>query len=95
MSLQKKDLRLVLTPSAGTINFFYAFVNGKRVIGAAGSRERSWKGEIADGETWLKVRVWGIDDAQYTAVIDLPGNVDDQKITFKLEGGYHEFEIRL
>lgn len=95
MKKEKKAFRIVLTPRAGAINFFYAFVNGQKVIAADGSNESEWKGEIPDGEIRLKVRVVGIDEAQYTVTIDLPGTANDQKISFTLEGGYHEFEMRL
>lgn len=95
MSTQERDFKVVLEPIKGAINLFYAFVNGKKVIAADGKNKCEWSKKMPEGEIRLKTRVIGINSAQYTLTIDLPGNADDQKITFTLEGGYHEFEIRL
>ena len=95
MPKQQRDLTLVLEPLTGVINRFYAFVNGKRVIAADGDSPREWNGKVPEDEIRIKFRVTGIDDAQYKAKIDLPGNMQDQEITFTLKGGYHEWEIRI
>ena len=89
----KRELTLTLEPNAGTINMFYAFINGKRVIAAEGTKKREWKGVIENDEVRIKVRVIGIDSSKYKMTIDLPGTAEDQKLTFQLNGGYHEFEI--
>lgn len=97
-SIEKSEgrtLTLVLEPASGIINLFYAFVNGKKVIAATGDSKREWTGEIPDGEVRFKTRVTGIDDSGYKLTIDLPGNANDQKLKFNLEGGYHEFEMYL
>jgi hypothetical protein len=88
-------LTLKLEQVAGTINMFYAFINGKRVIADQGINPAEWTDTIPEGEVKLKVRVSGIDTASYKVTIDLPGTADDQEITFELEGGYHEFEMRI
>ena len=89
----KRKLKLELEPEAGAINMFYAFVNGKKVIAAEGTKKRNWTGDIKADEVRIKVRVTGIDDAEYTVSIDLPGTANDQELTFQLSGGYHEFEM--
>jgi len=95
MTRESKQITLSLKPKSGAINMFYAFVNGKKVIAADGTKKRDWEGAIPTGETKIKVRVLGIDNAQYTFSIDLPGTADDQNMTFSLEGGYHEFELSI
>ncbi|MGD2092527.1 MAG: hypothetical protein PVH61_40550 [Candidatus Aminicenantes bacterium] len=95
MSKQKRNFTVALEPFKGTIDLFYLFVNGIKVIAADGKNKCEWSGKIPEGEIRLKVRVVGIDRAQYILTVDLPGTANDQKITFTLEGGYHEFEIRL
>lgn len=95
MDKNEKGLKITLKCIDGAINFFYAFINGKRVIGGIGSARQQWQGEIPEGEIKLKVRVVGIDNAKYTLSIDLPGTAQDQKLTFSLKGGYHEFELQL
>lgn len=95
MSTQKRDFKVVLTPVMGTINYFFARVNGQRVIASEGLSKCEWSKQMPEGEIRLEVRVVGIDSAQYSLLIDLPGTANDQNITFTLEGGYHEFEIRL
>lgn len=90
-----RTITLSLEPIAGGITLFYAFVNGERVIQDDGSKKRVWEGQIPDSQVKVKVRVIGIDAAQYNLGIDLPGTANDQSITFSLEGGYHEIEILL
>ena len=89
----KRKITLALEPTAGTINLFYAFINGKRIIADEGTEKREWKGNIDNDEVRIKVRVTGIGSSKYKMTIDLPGTADDQKLTFQLNGGYHEFEI--
>lgn len=95
MATKTRELKLTLTPSQGTINFFYAFVNGKKVISSNGTVAREWTGKVSESEVQIKVRVSGIGKAQYIAVIDLPGTVKDQKLTLTLSGGYNEFELKI
>lgn len=95
MNKLSKKIKLALEAKSGAITLFYAFINGKKVIAEDGTKKREWEGNIEPGETRLKVRVIGIDDAQYTLNLDLPGTADDQSITFSLEGGYHEFELSI
>ena len=90
-----RTFTLSLEPIAGGITFFYAFVNGKKVIQEDGSKKRVWKGKIPDSQVKVKVRVIGIDEAKYRLGIDLPGTAEDQSLTFSLEGGYHEYEMLL
>ena len=90
-----RKFTLTLAPEAGAINMFYAFLNGNRIIADEGTETRSWEGEIDTAEVRIKVRVMGIDDAQYTATFNLPGTAEDQSLTFILTGGYHEFELRV
>jgi len=54
----------------------------------------TYTGDVPD-PVELKVRVWGIDDAQYRLGIDLPGTADDQALTLTLSEGYHELELSL
>lgn len=89
-----RTVSITMTAVAGTINQFYAFLDGKRVIAAAGTATPSFSGTIGDHAT-LKVRVWGIDGAKYKLAIDLPGTADDQSLTLALTGGYHELQISL
>ena len=89
-----RSLTLTLSPKEGAINRFYAFLDGKKVIAADGTSAATYTGDISD-PTSLKVRVFGIDDAQYTLAIDLPGTADDQELTLTLTEGYHELELSL
>ena len=95
MPKQQRVLTVVLEPLTGTINRFYVFVNGERVIDANGTGPQQWTGKVPKEETRIKFRVTGIDAAQYKVKIDLPGNIHDQEIVFILDGGYHEWEIRI
>lgn len=90
-----RQLTLSVEAVSGTINYFFAFVDHERVINDDGTRKRSWTGEVAAAQVPVKVRVTGIGSAQYKLGIDLPGTVDDQSLTFKLQGGYHEAEITI
>jgi hypothetical protein len=95
MTEQQRDLTLVLERLTGEIIRFYVFVNGERIIDAPGTSSKQWTGEIPAGEVRIKFRVTGIDAAQYKVKIDLPGNIHDQEIVFTLDGGYHEWEMRI
>ena len=90
-----RDFTLTLEPVSGGLTFFYAFVNGVKVIQADGTRKRTWKGKIPDAQVRVKVRVVGIGNASFKLGIDLPGTADDQNLTLKLQGGYYEAEITL
>lgn len=94
MSEGEKNVKVALECIEGAINLFYVFINGKKVIAGSGTKRQQWSGKVPEGEIRLKVRVTGIDDARYTINIDMPGTVNDQQLTFSLEGGYHEFEMR-
>jgi hypothetical protein len=90
-----RALTLTLTPVAGMINKFFAFVDHKLVINGDGDKERSWSGSIPEAQVPIKIRVFGIGAARYTLGIDLPGTADDQKLEFTLQGGYHEISLTL
>lgn len=90
-----RQLSLTLKAKSGTINRFYAFVEGKRVIAEDGTKEGSWKGEVSENDAPIKVRVWGIASADFTLKIDLPGTANDQELTFSLRGGYFECELSI
>jgi hypothetical protein len=94
LQLPTRSLTIKLTAAAGQIHRFYAFLDGKRVIAADGDTAVTYTGEAPDKVT-LKVRVWGIGDAQYTLAIDLPGTSNDQSLTLSLTEGYHELELTL
>lgn len=89
-----RSLTLTLATAEGAINRFYVFLDGKKVIAADGDAPVTYTGEVPE-PVQLKVRVWGIDDAQYTLGIDLPGTADDQELTLTLSEGYHELELSL
>ena len=91
----KRKFTLTLEPESGTINMFYAFLNGKRIIADEGTKKRKWEGMIESEEVSIKIRVTGIGVSKYKATIDLPGTANDQKLTFQLKGGYHEFEMHI
>jgi hypothetical protein len=99
MTEQQRDLTVVLEPLTGTINGFYVILNGKRIIPDEAQVDTKggmlWKGKIPEGEIRIKIRTTGIDAAQYKVKIDLPGNMHDQEIVFTLDGGYHEWEMRI
>ncbi len=96
MSLQAvRDVTISLEPVSGGITLFYAFVNGFAVIKASGTEKATWIGKLPEIQVKLKIRVLGIDDASFKLGIDLPGTINDQSITFKLEGGYYETEITI
>lgn len=90
-----RNFTLTLEPISGSLSLFYAFINGIKVIQSDGTKKRTWTGKIPDAQVRIKVRVVGIDDATFKLGIDLPGVVDDQSLTFKLQGGYYETEITL
>ncbi len=88
-------LTVSLEPLTGSITRFYAFVNNEKKIAADGDKKREWTGRVTDGTVKIKIRVIGIGDAEYNLGLDLPGTANDQSITLKLEGGYHETEISI
>jgi hypothetical protein len=92
---QTRTLTIDMKPEAGTINRFYAFLDGVRVIHADGTAAAHYQDEVATTPVRLKVRVWGIADARYSLGIDLPGTANDQKLTLSLSGGYHELELHI
>lgn len=94
MPKQKRVLTVVLEPLTGTINRVYVFVNGTKVIDADGTSPQQWTGKVPEEEIRIKFRVTGIDAAQYNVKINLSGNIQNQA-TITLDGGYHEWEIRI
>ncbi len=90
-----RQLTIKLEPTAGTIERFYAFVECKKRIADDGTSLRSWSGEIADDESTIKLRVFGIGSAKYKLTIDLPGTVADQSLELSLSGGYGELELTI
>jgi HSP20 family molecular chaperone IbpA len=89
-----RSLTLKMAPVDGTIERFYAFVDGKKRISHDGNAERKWSGTI-DDDTRIKLRVFGIGNARYRVTIDLPGTADDQTLQLRLDGGYSELELRI
>jgi len=90
-----RSLTLKMAPVDGTIERFYAFVDGKKRIAHDGDEERRWSGTIDDSDTRIKLRVFGIGNARYRVTIDLPGTADDQSLSLRLDGGYGELELRI
>lgn len=90
-----RDFTLTLEPVSGGLTFFYAFLNGYKIIQAEATTKRSWTGKIPGSQITVKVRVLGIDNATFRLGIDLPGTADDQSLELKLQGGYNETEITL
>lgn len=90
-----RKLTLKLAPVSGTIERFYAFIECKKRIADDGDEERKWSGEIADDETQIKVRVFGIGKAKYKLTLDLPGTADDQSLELSLDHGYGELELTI
>ncbi len=90
-----RSFTLTLEPVSGGFNLFYAFINGIKIIQSDGKKKTSWTGKIPDAQVRIKIRVVGIDDGSFKLGIDLAGTVDDQSLTFKLQGGYYETEITL
>jgi hypothetical protein len=84
-----------MSQSSGTINRFYAFLNGERVIAADGNASPAYSTTVSMSPVTLKVRVWGIDTATYDLWVDLPGTADEQDLTLTLSEGYHELELSL
>lgn len=90
-----RDFSLILEPVSGGLTFFYAFINGVKIIQSDGTSKRVWSGKIPNAQVRIKIRVVGIDNASFKLGIDLPGTADDQSLTLKLTGGYYETEITL
>jgi hypothetical protein len=90
-----RKLTLRLTPVRGTIERFYAFVDGRKRIAADGTGTRSWSGQVGCDEVRVKLRVFGMGSARWALEIDLPGTMDDQRIELKLDRGYGELELRV
>ena len=90
-----RSLTLEMEPIQGTIERFYAFVECKKVIAADATAKRRWSGDVADDETKIKVRVFGVGTAKYKLSIDLPGTVDDQSLELSLSTGYGELELTI
>lgn len=90
-----RTLTIKLEPTQGTIERFYAFVACAKRIADDGNTVREWTGEVSDGETTIKVRVFGIGAAKYRLSIDLPGTAADQSLELSLDRGYGELELTI
>jgi hypothetical protein len=90
-----RDFTLTLEPVSGGLTFFYAFIDGLKIIAADGTKKRTWTGKVSDAQVKIKIRITGIGNASFKLGIDLPGIADDQSLTFQLQGGYYETEITL
>jgi hypothetical protein len=95
MARTTRKLTIKMVASSGTINRFFAFLNGERVISAEGNTTPTYSTEVSMSPVNLKVRVWGIEAASYVLSIDLPETADDQTLNLKLSQGYHELEITI
>lgn len=89
-----RKLGIGIKPISGGLNKFVVFVNNRKVISGNGNKSHGWSGEVGDLVN-IKVRAYGIGEAQYQLTIDLPGTADDQNLTFTLNGGYHEAEFNV
>lgn len=90
-----RTLSLRLETVSGTIERFYAFVDGQKRIVADALAPALWTGEVADAGVSVKVRVFGIGHAKFRLNIDLPGTIDDQSLELWLDQGYGEMELML
>lgn len=90
-----RSLTIAMKAVSGTINRFYAFLDGHRVIAADGNTEPSLSRDVSMSPVTLRVRVFGIDRASYELSIDLPGTADDQNLKLQLFEGYHELNLSL
>ena len=90
-----RTLKLTMSPVAGTVHRFYAFVDGRRVIDADGTSPAQWTGPVGDDTVHIRTRVFGVGTAKYTLSIDLPGTAQDQSLTLELTGGYHEADYNI
>jgi hypothetical protein len=89
-----REMTIELRAVSGTVERFYAFVDGVKRIVADGTTIASWHGDVGDS-TCLRVRVFGIGAAKYRLGIDLPGTADDQELELQLDRGYGELELSL
>lgn len=87
-----RKLTIRLEPVLGTIERFYAFVDGHKRIADDGTRPREWSGDVKD-TVCAKIRVFGIGQARWRLAIDLPGALEDQRLELQLDDGYGELEI--
>lgn len=92
-SIRRLTIRMLTV--SGAVNRFYAFLDGDRVIAADGTATPEYSQDVSQSPVRLKVRVFGIDDAEYLLAIDLPGTAADQELTLSLFEGYHELELTL
>lgn len=72
------DLKIKLETLEGTIDKFFVFVNGKKVIQASGTKKPTHTAEkLPVGLNIIIVRVFGPGKARYNVNIDLPGSASD------------------
>jgi hypothetical protein len=87
-----RKLTIRLEPVRGTIERFYAFVDGHKRIADDGTRSREWSGDVKD-TVCIKIRTFGIGQARWRLQIDLPGALEDQRLELQLDDGYRELEL--
>jgi len=88
-------MNLRLRAISGTIERFYAFVDGKKRIVADGLGDATWSGDVDDDEIVVRVRVFGVGRAKYRLSLDLPGVADDQNLELWTDQGYGEMELKI
>ncbi|MBC8067096.1 MAG: hypothetical protein IAG13_02085 [Deltaproteobacteria bacterium] len=90
-----RRLTLRLESLSGTVERFYAFVDGRKRIVADGIGPAHWAGDVDDEEARIKVRVFAVGRAKFRFSIDLPGTADDQRIELWTDRGYGELEMKI
>lgn len=89
-----RKMTIELEATAGTVERFYAWVDGEKRIANDATRKRSWTGMVGDFAR-VKVRVFGMGRARYKLSVDLPGTAEDQMLELGLDRGYSEAELVL
>lgn len=86
---------ITLDPKSGTINQFYAYVDGVAVIGDSGKQKRIWSGPVGDSNVLFKIQAYGIHGSTYTCEIKCSGSSGVPQHLRTLDGGKNEFEKSL
>jgi len=89
----RRELKLKIERSSGTVNRILAWLNDYPVVAENGSKG-SWKGTVP-GVVRLETVVYGQGSAKYKLTIDLPGTAEDQSLECSLTNGYHNAEYKL
>ena len=92
MSKAKWTLTLEPSPGGGTLDFFHAWVNNKKVIADYADKKTTVKGETPSIFK-LTIKVSGVGSAKYKIHLDFPGSAQDVKAEHSLVGGYHEIRM--